>query len=93
MSAPELFIWYAVLVQAISCIVRDMRKRFRDVALPLFVLLIMTMAYGLVEGNEGTAFRHRSQVMMIFFVFAGGQHTRRLRKSGARRMPERLSAA
>ena len=36
----------------------------------LGVLLVTVTTYALVEGNFGTAYRHRAQVMPLFFVFA-----------------------
>jgi hypothetical protein len=39
--------------------------------IPLAVLLIVTTSYALVEGNFGTAYRHRAQIMPLFFIFAG----------------------
>ena len=34
------------------------------------LILVMTTAYSLVEGNVGTAFRHRAQVMVFLLMFA-----------------------
>jgi hypothetical protein len=38
---------------------------------PASVLLVVVSSYALVEGNFGTAYRHRAQIMPLFFVFAG----------------------
>lgn len=70
LTIPESFVWYYVLGLALWSIVRNVRTNFGRVAPSFFVLLLITGAYGLVSGNEGTAYRHRAQVMMIFFVFA-----------------------
>ncbi len=35
------------------------------------VLLVTVTPCALVEGNFGTAYRHRAQVMPLFFIFAG----------------------
>jgi hypothetical protein len=39
--------------------------------IPFSVLLVITTSYALVEGNFGTAYRHRAQIMPLFFLFAG----------------------
>ena len=33
--------------------------------------MTLTLAYALMQGNVGTAYRQRTQVTMFFFVFMG----------------------
>ena len=70
LTVPESFIWYWLMGLAVLSMVRGLRTAMVKVAPSFFVLVLMTCAYGLVSGNEGTAYRHRAQVMFIFFVFA-----------------------
>ena len=42
-----------------------------NVLVVLAVLVIVVSSYALVEGNFGTAYRHRAQIMPLFFVFTG----------------------
>ncbi len=49
----------------------SIRQRLRDV-LPILVFTVtLTLAYALMQGNVGTAYRQRTQVTMFFFVFMG----------------------
>ncbi|MCB9647846.1 MAG: hypothetical protein H6730_14750 [Deltaproteobacteria bacterium] len=70
LTVPESLLWYWIVVLAGLALARDLRKRLTRVAPSFFVLLLVTAGYGLVSGNEGTAYRHRAQIMMIVFVFA-----------------------
>ena len=48
-----------------------MRGRLTNVLIVLSVLVVVVSSYALVEGNFGTAYRHRAQIMPLFFVFSG----------------------
>lgn len=77
MALPETLFWYVVLYQAGREAIRGVRKELSRIALPLFVFGIITVIYGLVEGNEGTAYRHRAHAVLIVFIFAAGDYARR----------------
>jgi hypothetical protein len=73
LTVPESLVWYWIVLQALWVLGRDLRKNLTRVAPAFFVLLFVTAAYGLVSGNEGTAYRHRAQIIMIVFVFASAR--------------------
>lgn len=77
MTVPESLIWYWLCFRAAQTLFHDLRHALSKVAPAFFVLAIVTAAYGLVSGNEGTAYRHRAQVMMIVFIFATARPWRR----------------
>lgn len=76
---PETLVWAMFLYQAVREIIASIRNNISRSALLVFVLALITGAYGLVSGNEGTAYRHRAQVMLPFLVLAGGWSVRRSR--------------
>ncbi|MBI4822410.1 MAG: hypothetical protein HY791_39485 [Deltaproteobacteria bacterium] len=80
-AALEALVWLFFFFGACREILRSVRTRFRHIVLPLMVTLVVTAAYSLVEGNEGTAYRHRSMVLIFFFVFAAGDYAHK-RMSG-----------
>jgi hypothetical protein len=49
----------------------SIRHRLRDVLPILTFTLALTLAYALMQGNVGTAYRQRTQITMFFFVFMG----------------------
>ncbi len=77
MAVPETLIWYGFFAQAVRGLWNGRRALIVRAAPVFFTALVTTLSYGLVEGNEGTAYRHRSQVMLLLFVFAGIEHARR----------------
>ena len=76
-AIPETFVWYALLFSAVRGMIHGIRNRLSDIALPLSLAVVLCVSYGLVEGNAGTAYRHRAHALLIFFVFAAGDAARR----------------
>jgi len=66
LTVPETLVWYALMPAFARGLVYSIRHRPRDV-LPV----TLTLAYALMQGNVGTAYRQRTQVTMFFFVFMG----------------------
>jgi hypothetical protein len=84
-AAPEALAWAFLCLQGIRQGLSDIRTRLTDIALPALLIAFMTIAYGLVSGNEGTAFRHRAQVMMLALPFAAAWQCRKRVRAGASR--------
>lgn len=82
MALPETLVWYGVLAAAVRQAWYDARRQLKQTALVLFVTLSITVAYALVEGNEGTAYRHRAHVLLLAFVLAAGYWDRRRARGG-----------
>jgi hypothetical protein len=69
LTLPEMLVWYALLPQVVMGFAIAMRQRF-SAALPIATFsLFATLSYALVEGNLGTAYRHRAQVLVLFLIF------------------------
>lgn len=69
-TLPETLLWYALFPFIIRGAYLGIRHDLRNLAVVFSVLLVVTLAYALVEGNVGTAYRHRAQVLPFFFVLA-----------------------
>jgi 4-amino-4-deoxy-L-arabinose transferase-like glycosyltransferase len=70
-AAPETFLWYPIFLVAMNGMRHAILRGSHLSVIPISVLLIVTTSYALVEGNFGTAYRHRAQIMPLFFLFAG----------------------
>ena len=70
-AMPETFLWYPLFLLSLLGFRISVRARATAALVPLSVLLIVVSSYALVEGNFGTAYRHRAQIMPLFFVFSG----------------------
>jgi hypothetical protein len=47
------------------------RHHFRSSLMALLITAGLTVGYSLGEGNAGTAYRHRAQLLCFFLIFAG----------------------
>lgn len=70
LSIPELLIWYALIPSLLRGLRYGARRNFYYSSILYALILPMILAYSLAEGNVGTAFRHRAQVMVFLLIFA-----------------------
>jgi 4-amino-4-deoxy-L-arabinose transferase-like glycosyltransferase len=85
LTIPETLVWYSLFPAFFRGLRCAMRTRFAAV-LPILVFAgSLTIAYGLMQGNVGTAYRQRTQVTMFYFVFMGlGLAEKRARRESVR---------
>ena len=67
----ETFLWYPLFLLSVLGFRISLRDRATTALVPASVLLVVVSSYALVEGNFGTAYRHRAQIMPLFFIFSG----------------------
>jgi 4-amino-4-deoxy-L-arabinose transferase-like glycosyltransferase len=68
---PEMLVWYGLMPAFIMGLVHSVRRHLGDVLPILTFAVSLTLAYALMQGNIGTAYRQRTQVTMFFFLFMG----------------------
>jgi len=74
LAALETVVWYPLLALALVGLLAVWRHR-RVLAFPLLVTGAVAVMYGLTEGNFGTAYRHRGELVWAVVVLAGvGTH-------------------
>jgi hypothetical protein len=84
-TLPEMIIWWALLPMLISGIWYTLRYRLASSSVVLLFTLGLTLAYALFQGNVGTAYRQRAQIIVFFFLFvAVGLTLRTVRKNAVR---------
>jgi hypothetical protein len=84
-TLPEVFLWYALIPFTVMGLKAVMGSKSRQSLVVIGVLMVILVTYALVEGNFGTAYRHRAQVMPLFFLFtAAGAVQYRIRREARR---------
>lgn len=68
-TLPEMLVWYALFPFGLWGLFLAVRHRPRSVSVVIFVMVAVTVSYALVEGNVGTAYRHRAQILPLVFIF------------------------
>lgn len=97
MTLPEMLVWYLLLPLVVVGAVHLLKTRFVPTQ-PLIIFLALTgSVYALVEGNAGTAYRHRAQLILFMLILAGvglevwKEWRRRRRESTGGRRPHMVT--
>ena len=68
-TIPEMVVWWGSFPLLIMGVWFTLRYRMRQ-ALPILIFTTMlTLAYSIFQGNVGTAYRQRSQILVFYFIF------------------------
>jgi 4-amino-4-deoxy-L-arabinose transferase-like glycosyltransferase len=68
-TMPEMMIWWASFPLLCLGLWFTLKHRMRQ-SLPILIFtLMLTLAYSVFQGNIGTAYRQRSQLLIFYFIF------------------------
>ena len=70
MALPEMLLFYWLLPSIFVGIRYLLKHEFRRSLLAALITAGLTFGYALGEGNAGTAYRHRAQILCFFLAFA-----------------------
>jgi 4-amino-4-deoxy-L-arabinose transferase-like glycosyltransferase len=68
-TLPELVVWWAMVPLLLRGYWFALRHRLRESFTICLFSIGLTLAYALFQTNVGTAYRHRAQLYVFFFVF------------------------
>jgi hypothetical protein len=95
LTIPEMVIWWASFPLLVLGIWFSLKHRLRHMS-PIFIFTTMlTLAYSVVQGNVGTAYRQRAQLLVFYFIFVavGAVLLKEKREDKRQRAAEALRAA
>ena len=92
-TLPEMLFFYSLLPPMFTGIRTLLRERLGQSLMVLLITAGLTFGYAIGQGNVGTIYRHRSQVLSFYLMFAAvGVEVRRARRSPAP-LPQGIQAA
>jgi Dolichyl-phosphate-mannose-protein mannosyltransferase len=68
-TLPEMIVWWASVPILVLGLWFTIKYRLRQVSPILIFSAMLTLAYSLFQGNIGTAYRQRSQLLVFYFIF------------------------
>lgn len=68
-TLPEMLIWWTAFPLLVLGLWFALRHRLRQVAPIVIFTTMLTIAYSVFQGNVGTAYRQRSQLLVFYFIF------------------------
>src|SRR4030095_2660072 len=68
-TLPEMIIWWASFPMLVLGFWFSIRYRLRMISPILIFTVMLSLAYSVFQGNVGTAYRQRSQLLVFYFIF------------------------
>jgi Ca2+/Na+ antiporter len=68
-TLPEMTIWWGSLPFLVLGLWFTIRHKLREVAPIVIFLTVLTISYSIVQGNVGTVYRQRAQLLIFYFLF------------------------
>ncbi len=94
-TLPEMVVWWASFPLLILGLWFSIRNRLRQMSPILIFISMLTIAYSVFQGNVGTAYRQRAQLLVFYFIFVavGAVLVLEKREERRRRAAEELRLA
>jgi hypothetical protein len=68
-TLPEMVIWWASFPLLVLGLWFSVKYRLRMISPILIFTVMLTFAYSIFQGNVGTAYRQRAQLLVFYFIF------------------------
>src|ERR1041385_3653746 len=68
-TLPEMVVWWLAFPLLVLGLWYSLKHRLRQVSPIIIFTTMLTLAYSLFQGNVGTAYRQRSQLLVFYFIF------------------------
>lgn len=69
MTLPEMMVWWCAIPLLVLGGWFTIKHRIREIAPILIFTTLLTLTYSIVQGNVGTAYRQRAQLLVFYFIF------------------------
>lgn len=69
LTIPEMIIWWASFPLFALGIWFSLKHRLRQMSAIFIFTSMLTLAYSVFQGNVGTAYRQRAQLLVFYFIF------------------------
>jgi hypothetical protein len=68
-TLPEMLVWWAAFPFLVLGLWFTVRYRLRQAFVIFIFTTMLTLAYSIFQGNVGTAYRQRAQILVFYFIF------------------------
>jgi hypothetical protein len=95
LTLPEMVIWWTSFPLLILGVWFSIKYRLRQMFPIVIFTSMLTIAYSVFQGNVGTAYRQRAQILVFYFIFVavGAVLVKEKREERRKRNAEELRAA
>ena len=64
-----MIVWWASIPLLVLGTLFTIKHRLREIAPIIIFTSLLTLTYSIMQGNVGTAYRQRAQLLVFYFVF------------------------
>jgi 4-amino-4-deoxy-L-arabinose transferase-like glycosyltransferase len=68
-TLPEMIVWWASFPMLVLGLWFSIKYRLRQISPILVFSIMLSLAYSVFQGNVGTAYRQRAQLLVFYFIF------------------------
>jgi len=68
-TLPEMIVWWAAFPMLVIGLWFSIRYKLRQISPILIFTVMLSLAYSVFQGNVGTAYRQRAQLVVFYFIF------------------------
>jgi hypothetical protein len=68
-TLPEMIVWWASFPMLVLGLWFSVKYRLRQISPILVFSVMLSLAYSVFQGNVGTAYRQRAQLLVFYFIF------------------------
>ncbi|MGI9166336.1 MAG: glycosyltransferase family 39 protein [Pyrinomonadaceae bacterium] len=68
-TVPEMIVWWASFPMLVLGLWFSIKYRLRQISPILIFTAMLSLAYSVFQGNVGTAYRQRAQLLVFYFIF------------------------
>src|SRR5258705_13904102 len=91
LTLPEMIVWWVSFPLLVLGFWFAIKHRLKEISPILLFTTMLTLAYSLFQGNVGTAYRQRSQLLVFYFIFVAVGAVLVKERAEDRRQQERLA--
>jgi hypothetical protein len=84
-TLPEMIVWWVSFPMLVLGLWFSIRYRLRMMSPILIFTVMLSLGYSIFQGNVGTAYRQRAQLLVFYFIFAAVGYVLMIEKREERR--------
>jgi hypothetical protein len=69
LTLPEMLVWWLAIPLLVLGAWFTIKHRIREIAPIVIFTSLLTLTYSILQGNVGTAYRQRAQLLVFYFIF------------------------
>ena len=92
-TLPEMIVWWASFPLFVMGLWFSIRYRLRQISPIMIFTVMLSLAYSVFQGNVGTAYRQRAQLLVFYFIFVAVGYVLLLEKHEEKKRQEMAEGA